>query len=612
MSEPMELDSLQRGRGGKYQSSTHAFHIPVMGTGFTIDTPLNVARYGISSVISLVDDLLIEQVRKHHSHALGLPYSEIGDNQEDFRARRITAYLDLLNDIVDAQVDSLRQSDFVDSSEITRYFSLLPESKLKNTYKSMLAESNPITKERLAAELRQSISAGSIDVNIMTKLDRDSYKNGEKQSSIYADALSALRGFARSKVESSIIFSAGLNRRLFSYLTEFKDFFPDSEGSIKKNIILKVSDYRSACIQSKFLAKKGLWTSEFRVESGLNCGGHAFATPGHLMGSILKEFQSQRSQLAVELRNIYLRALSRMGLAEPKEPTEFKLTVQGGIGTFDESNFLRRQYDVDSCGWGTPFLLVPEVTNVDPAHLKKLCAATDRDVELSEVSPLGIPFWSLKTSASELRKQERVEAGKPGSPCPKGHLVSDTEFTKTPICRASRVYQKRKLKQIDSSLPPDQRAAANDTITTKACICHDLAGGVEIKYDFNPKATSSVCCGPNIINFSNISTLEQMVGHIYGRLSCLTNSNRPHMFITELSLNIDHLSREIKKCSQEMVDKTSQNFYIFKKNLLEGIEHYRTLAEKMTENQREVFESQLKALLERIEAMLPEPEASFA
>ena len=28
--------------------SAHTFHIPVMGTGFTIDTPLRVAKYGIS------------------------------------------------------------------------------------------------------------------------------------------------------------------------------------------------------------------------------------------------------------------------------------------------------------------------------------------------------------------------------------------------------------------------------------------------------------------------------------------------------------------------------------------------------------------------------------
>ena len=37
-------------------AATHTFHIPVMGTGFTIDTPLKVARYGVSSVIQIVDD----------------------------------------------------------------------------------------------------------------------------------------------------------------------------------------------------------------------------------------------------------------------------------------------------------------------------------------------------------------------------------------------------------------------------------------------------------------------------------------------------------------------------------------------------------------------------
>ena len=33
--------------------------------------------------------------------------------------------------------------------------------------------------------------------------------------------------------------------------------------------------------QSKVLAKKGIWVSEFRIESGLNCGGHAFAPGGY-------------------------------------------------------------------------------------------------------------------------------------------------------------------------------------------------------------------------------------------------------------------------------------------------------------------------------------------
>ena len=47
-------------------SGGHSFHIPVMGTGYTVDTPLRVAKYGISSVISLVDDTLVEQMRKFH------------------------------------------------------------------------------------------------------------------------------------------------------------------------------------------------------------------------------------------------------------------------------------------------------------------------------------------------------------------------------------------------------------------------------------------------------------------------------------------------------------------------------------------------------------------
>ena len=85
-----------------------------------------------------------------------------------------------------------------------------------------------------------------------------------------------------------------MNPRLYGYIAQFDDFFPNENGYIKKKIILKVSDYRSAVIQGKFLAKKGLWISEYRIESGLNCGGHAFATDGYLMGPILAEFRDRR------------------------------------------------------------------------------------------------------------------------------------------------------------------------------------------------------------------------------------------------------------------------------------------------------------------------------
>jgi hypothetical protein len=46
------------------ENKVHTFHIPVMGLAFSIDTPVKVARFGISSVVSIVDDVLIEQMRK--------------------------------------------------------------------------------------------------------------------------------------------------------------------------------------------------------------------------------------------------------------------------------------------------------------------------------------------------------------------------------------------------------------------------------------------------------------------------------------------------------------------------------------------------------------------
>ena len=55
----------------------HKFHIPVLGLGYSVDTPLKVARYGISSVVSVVDDELIERMREYHSKKNGEPYHAI-------------------------------------------------------------------------------------------------------------------------------------------------------------------------------------------------------------------------------------------------------------------------------------------------------------------------------------------------------------------------------------------------------------------------------------------------------------------------------------------------------------------------------------------------------
>jgi len=49
------------------------------GIGFTIDTPLKVSQFGIDSVISLVDDKLLEKLRKMYSEKFELQYNEINE-----------------------------------------------------------------------------------------------------------------------------------------------------------------------------------------------------------------------------------------------------------------------------------------------------------------------------------------------------------------------------------------------------------------------------------------------------------------------------------------------------------------------------------------------------
>ena len=582
-----------------------------MGTGFSIDTPLRVARYGISSAISLVDDVLIEQMRRFHCKKHGLQYVEIPDSDEDARANRIAAYLELLNELVSGQVSELQSSPFEPGSEITRYFEMLPDSPLKQSYLEMLSLSESLEKARMQDALRRRAVPGSIDVNIMTKLDRDLYRHGNKLPPEFADAMAALRGYAKSTLRSSIIFSAGMNRRLFGYLTNFDDFFPDDKGVLHKKIILKVSDFRSAIVQGKYLAKRGLWVSEYRIESGLNCGGHAFATDGYLMGPILETFMRKKKEFTNHLYEIYNRALAAMDRAPVQSPHEIRITVQGGIGTADENRFLLQYYGVDGTGWATPFLLVPEVTNVDDDHIEKLSAVTERDVYLSEQSPLGIPFWILRSCGSEVTHRQRVSAGKPGSPCPKGYLAFDTEFTQIPICRASRIYQKRKLKQLsEGNLPSEQLFAMRENVVVKSCICHGVGGGATLKLGIDPEAHPAVCCGPNIANFSKVASLEEMVGHIYGRISLLTNPDRPHMFISELMIYVAYLRRELQKASEGLLDRTAKRFLDFKQNLITGIEYYRCLAEQFSLEQRERFLQELDALFKELDNILPEMAAA--
>ena len=584
----------------------HRFFIPVMGTGFTIDTPLKVARYGISSVVSLVDDVLIEQMRHKVSEATGRVCAAIEDRDEDARARRITAYLDLLNDLVQEQVGRLKNSAFAASSEITRYFEMLPPSPLRDLYERMLAAKDPAVRAHMQKTLRERIVPGGIDVNIMTKLDRARVARGEEPRADSSDALAALRGYAQSKLVSSLVLSAGLNRKLYSYLREFADFMPDTDGTMAKRIVLKVSDFRSARIQGTLLARMGLWVSEYRVESGLNCGGHAFGGAGTLIGPILAEFRKEKEELSRKLYTTWCEGLEKLGHTTPPGMPSMRITVQGGIGTAEENELLQKNYDVDGMGWASPFLLVPEVVNIDAEHLAKIRAAGEDDVHLSNASPLGVPFWCLKESASEQARRKRIATGKPGSACPKGFLVANTEFTKAPICTASRAYQRRKLHALeDQTLTELERSDATEEITSKSCICHDLAGAATMPLGIDPDAQTAVCCGPNTVYFSRVAQLREMVDHIYGRIRLPLASNRPHMFLKELSLHLEQLKKEVDRRKRGLPTPGSVDPARVKDELLAGIQHYRNLAAHEFSRRRTGFRQRLEALGKDLDRMLP-------
>ncbi len=583
-------------------NSMHTFHIPVLGLSYSIDTPAKVARYGISSVVSIIEDGLVEKMRAYHCFKNGYPYTAITVKDEDYRAKRITAYLNLLQEIVESQLAEMKTMPFEEGNDLYKYFDLLPESvAAARQFRRMLLLPDGDNKTRLQEALRETLVAGAIDVNIMAKVDNLNFSaDGQPLPAEYSDALSAFRGFANSALHSSVVLSAGYNPRLYSYVENFGDFFPDENGSLKKKITLKVSDYRSALIQGKLMAKKGIWISEFRIESGLNCGGHAFATDGLLLGPILEEFKHKRAELANELLELCNRANAEKGRPVFGQLPEMRITVQGGLGTANEDEFLREYYELDGTGWGSPFLLVPEATNVDKGTLLQLATAEKADYYLSNASPLGVPFNNFRKSTGEQQRVARVEKGRPGSPCYKKFLASSTEFTAHPICTASRQYQDLKINQLkEKNLPEREYQAELNTIVEKDCLCEGLSAAVLLK-DNIPASHNltavTICPGPNLAYFSGIFSLKDMVGHIYGRRSILNGLHRPNMFVNELTLYVDYLKREVDRCG-ELANKKQQSFFnTFRTNLVSGINYYKTLAPKLRKETQQYIDTMLEEL----------------
>lgn len=394
----------------------HDIHIPVMGICYTADTPVRVAHMGLTSVISLVDDGLLEECRMAYGERLGV---DVGSPQTT-RIGRIRAYLDFVAEEVDRKFDWIRglriagcvESGALSNSGMTgvagclndkdRYFLMLPaHSPLRAEYEQVCALSGL---RRVAAEvaLTEKMECGEIQANIMVNLNHEEA------------ALDAVRGFAASKVKGSLVFSAGVNLGVFEEVAKHECFYrkgsetasmadsaPTATAPVgaarvgvapTKKIILKVSDFRSAMIQGRYLAKKGLDVYEYRIESGVNCGGHAFVGAKVPMLEVLREFMAKKEELFRATGGVPAR-----------------ITAQGGLCTAEEISQVLA-LGADGVGVGTPFLLVPQATSCDAETRALLAAATRADVRLTHASPLGVPFMNLVTSTAAEACRRKTDA----------------------------------------------------------------------------------------------------------------------------------------------------------------------------------------------------------
>jgi hypothetical protein len=199
---------------------------------------------------------------------------------------------------------------------------------------------------------------------------------------------------------------------------------------------------------------------------------------------------------------------------------------------------------------------------------------------------LGVPFHYLKGTSGELEKLQRIEKGNPGSPCTEKHLVSNTEFTKEPICTASAKYQKLKMAQLQSlEMEEHEYQKQLKNVLEKECLCIGLSNAAATKYEVpflkNLKAVT-ICPGPNIAYFSRVVSLQTMTDHIYGRANIIAGTDRPHLFIAELSLYISYLKKHLEEDAGAIQNPKVKKYYNgFCQNLINGIAYYRGLQQSI-------------------------------
>src|SRR5690606_29594401 len=129
-------------------------------------------------------------------------------------------------------------------------------------------------------------------------------------------------------------------------------------------------------------------------------------------------------------------------------------------------------------------------------------------------------------------------------------------------------------------LTPEKHQEAYDKIVEKSCACVGLGTAALLKYGLDTKAEGkgvSICPGPNMAYFSKITGLREMTQHIYGASNLIERTDRPNMFIKELTIYIEFLKGKIDGTKGFITDKQLAYLSTFTNNLYKGISYYQIL-----------------------------------
>ena len=472
--------------------SPHTFHIPVMGTGFMIDAPLRVAKYGISSVISLVDDVLIEQMRRYPLRESG---RALRGNRRQGRRRPCPPHHGLSEPPGSSwsagrsrRCKPRRSSPEARSPAIS---SCCPSRRFGRTTARCWRPPTPAERRRLQDRLRRLAVPGSIDVNIMSKGDRDLYRDGEKLPAKYSDASAALRGFAESTLASSIVFSAGINPRLYSYAAEFDDFFPDEHGVLEeenhsegKRLPFGRGSRPIPC-ETRAV---GLGVSR-RV--GLELRRPYLRHQGASCSARSSNSSARRS------RNLSSNCTRRASRPWPSAagrrdelPRDVRITVQGGIGTAEEDLLLREALRRRRHRLGNP---VPAGAR---GHERRRRASSET-VRGRRRRGLFERQFALRAAVLESAHVGQRECPPPPhrrgpsrQPLHQGlrQVVQHGVHAAADLHRLAPVpAAEARTARSTKTLRTKQRAAVRESVLAKSCICHDLAGGATLETRHRPR-----------------------------------------------------------------------------------------------------------------------------